>query len=85
MFGDGQYWGKEGEAEVIQTYNCQLDNSTDISYREALAAVSIFEGKKKNSMAWNPDLVIGSSVRIPISGFKWVSLRCELGFCCYLN
>ena len=41
-------------------------------YREALAAVSTFENKKKNSMAWNPDLVIGSNLRIAISGYKWV-------------
>ena len=48
-------------------------------YREALAAVSTFEGKKKNSMAWNPDLVIGSNLRIAISGYKWVG-DCKIYF-----
>ncbi|XP_067935362.1 X-ray repair cross-complementing protein 5-like isoform X2 [Watersipora subatra] len=57
---------------IVQQIVNELDGCA-YDFREALAAVSIFEGKKKNSMAWNPDLVIGSSVRIPISGFKWVT------------
>lgn len=37
-----------------------------------MAAVSVFESKKKNSMAWSPNLVIGSGLSIPISGYKMV-------------
>jgi len=41
--------------------------------REALAAVSVFENKQKNSTAWSPDLIIGEKLRIPISGYKMVA------------
>lgn len=41
--------------------------------REALAAVSAFNKKKKTSMPWNADLMIGSSHKIPISAYKLVS------------
>lgn len=41
-------------------------------YRTALSAVSSFDKKAKSSMAWNADLTIGSSIKIPISAYKLV-------------